>query len=248
MARGHLPVHSLMKYSYDVSLAWLCVALRKSRKLSFKVSMKSSCATWLLIGVGSTQIFTQSTASPELDSCWISHQLINNFWAENATAGGGDRDGVIDVVYGPYWFAGPGFETRHLIYPDSQQTEAKLADGGVKLIEGFHGAKRLKNGYSDNFVAAMGDFNGDGWSDYLVIGFPGEETFWYENARGTDALWARHVAIDITDNESPMFVDVDGDGRRDLRCMSSGFLGYATYDPKTPSEKWTRHPITEKRA
>ncbi len=34
----------------------------------------------------------------------------------------------------------------------------------------------------------------------------------------------------VTDNESPMFVDIDGDGQPDLLCMSGGRIGYASYD------------------
>jgi hypothetical protein len=41
-------------------------------------------------------------------------------------------------------------------------------------------------------------------------------------------------------------VDINGDGRPDLLCMSGGFIGYATFDPKHPAEKWTWHPISKK--
>ena len=143
---------------------------------------------------------------------------------------------------------GPDFKKRHVIYPDTQRTMAKLEDGSEKEIEGFHGAKSVTNGYSDNFISAAHDFNGDGWTDYLVMGFPGKETVWYENPQGKDAPWVKHVALDVTDNESPMFTDVNGDGRPDLLCMSGGHLGYATFDPKKPGEKWTWHPISPKLA
>ena len=83
------------------------------------------------------------------------------------------------------------------------------------------------------------------------MGFPGKETVWYENPRGKSDLpwqrdepWKKHVAFDVTDNESPMFVDINGDGRPDLLCMSNGHLGYATFDPKKPDDKWTWHAIS----
>ena len=193
-------------------------------------------------------VFAQSTTPPALDGKWTKQQLIDNFWGEGATAADVNKDGKIDVIYGPYWFEGPDFKKRHVIYPDTTRTKAKLADGTEKEIEGFHGAKSVTNGYSDNFITAAYDFNGDGWPDYLVMGFPGKETVWYENPKGKDEPWKKHVAFDVTDNESPMFVDINGDGRPDLLCMSGGHLGYAAFDPKEPDDKWTWHPVSPKLA
>ncbi len=190
----------------------------------------------------------QSTVPPAADGKWAKQQLTDNFWAEGAAAADVNKDGKMDVIYGPYWFEGPDFKTRHVIYPDTTRTKAKLADGTEQEIEGFHGAKSVTNGYSDNFISAAYDINGDGWTDYIVMGFPGKETLWYENPQGKDGPWKKHVALDVTDNESPMFVDIDGDGRPDLLCMSGGHLGYATFDPKKPDDKWVWHPVTPKLA
>ncbi len=208
--------------------------------------MKVSVALFLL--ALATSAFAQSTAPPATDGKWAKQQLIDNFWAEGATAADVNKDGKIDVIYGPYWFEGPAFTKRHIIYPDTQRTMAKLEDGNEIEIEGFHGAKSVTNGYSDNFIAAAHDLNGDGWIDYLVMGFPGKETVWYENPQGRDEPWKKHVAFDVTDNESPMFADINGDGQPDLLCMSGGHLGYATFDPKQADAKWTWHPVSPKLA
>ena len=53
---------------------------------------------------------------------------------------------------GPFWFEGPDFTKRH------EYREPKAFD---------------PKGYSDNFLTYAGDFNGDGWPDILVIGYPG---------------------------------------------------------------------------
>ncbi|MGJ8634291.1 MAG: FG-GAP repeat domain-containing protein [Luteolibacter sp.] len=189
-------------------------------------------------------LFAQSTTPPETDGKWERKQLTDDFWAESAAAGDVNKDGAMDLIYGPYWFAGPDFEKKHVIYPDTKRTKTTLVAGGKGEIEGFHGAKSKKNGYSDNFSALMTDVNGDGWQDYLVAGFPGKETFWYENPQGAEELWKRRVALDVTENESPMFVDVDGDGQVDLLCMRKGVIGYASYDQKSPEEPWKWHPIS----
>ncbi|MCE9519092.1 MAG: VCBS repeat-containing protein [Verrucomicrobia bacterium] len=205
--------------------------------------MKISICLCLAV-VGS--VFAQSTPPPAADGHWTKQQLTDNFWAEGATAADVNKDGKMDVIYGPYWFAGPDFKKRQVIYPDTQRTKAKQEDGTVNEIEGFPGAKSVANGYSDNFISAAHDINGDGWTDYIVMGFPGKETLWYENPQGKDTQWKKHVALDVTDNESPMFTDINGDGQPDLLCMSGGHLGYATFDPKKPDEKWSWHPITPK--
>ncbi|MEZ5432263.1 MAG: hypothetical protein R3F31_14025 [Verrucomicrobiales bacterium] len=151
--------------------------------------MKTTALLFSLpLAFSASSVLAQSTAPPAADGSWKKQQLIDNFWAEGATVLDADKDGKLDVIYGPYWFAGPDFTKRHLIYPDTTRTKAKKEDGTEVEIEGFHGAKSVTNGYSDNFLNAAHDINGDGWTDYIVMGFPGKETLWYENPQGKDGL------------------------------------------------------------
>ena len=46
----------------------------------------------------------------------------------------------MDVVYGPYWWAGPEFKTRHTYYPDTQKSKVRKADGTEVEVAGFKGA------------------------------------------------------------------------------------------------------------
>ena len=71
------------------------------------------------------------------------------------------------------------------------------------------------------------DFNDDGWNDILIIGFPGTDTSWFENPKGKDGHWTRHKIFDQTDNESPTFTDLTGDGKPELVCITKGQYGYA---------------------
>jgi VCBS repeat protein len=41
-------------------------------------------------------------------------------------------------------------------------------------------------------------------------------TWWLENPKKPDTQWPQHVLTPVTNNESPQFVDVDGDGKLDL--------------------------------
>ncbi len=150
--------------------------------------------------------------------------MSDQFFSEGAAFGDFNHDGVMDVVSGPYWYEGPDFQKRHEIYPAGK----------------FDGA----HGYSDNFLAFAHDFNGDGWTDVLVIGFPGIDASWYENPGTRDQPWRRHVAFLPVDNESPTFADIFGTKQPVLLCMANGRLGYASYDPKDPTRPWTFHAIS----
>jgi hypothetical protein len=87
-------------------------------------------------------------------------QLTEYFWAEGATYGDFNKDGKMDVVYGPYWWEGPDFKKQHT-YADASKTSAVTsADGTKKTIPGFKGALGTENEYSKNFFAFAHDFNG----------------------------------------------------------------------------------------
>ena len=89
-------------------------------------------------------------------------QLTTEFYAEGSGIGDIDQDGHGDAIYGPYWYAGPDFKTKHEIYP----------------VEKFEPVK-----YSNNFITFVADVNGDKWPDVLVNSWPGKDVSWYENPK-----------------------------------------------------------------
>jgi hypothetical protein len=153
-------------------------------------------------------------------------QLTEVYYSEGAGAGDINGDGVMDVVYGPHWYAGPDFTDKNEIYTAVPQN-----------VEG----------YSDHFFAWVYDFNGDGWNDVFTVGFPGTPAYVYENPTvdRLDLLWEKHEVFDWVSNESPWLTDLVGDERPELVCTRDGYFGYATINWDAPFETWTFHIISE---
>lgn len=155
-------------------------------------------------------------------------QLTDVYFSEGANAGDLNRDGHMDVVYGPYWFEGPDFKVKHELYPPKPQN---------------------REGYADNFFSWIRDFNGDGWNDIFVVGFPGTPAYVYENPKGDFTKhWKKHRVFDSVGNESPHFTNLVGDERPELICTFNGAFGFATIDWKDPFKKWTFHVISKRQA
>ncbi len=154
------------------------------------------------------------------------HQLTEVYYSEGAGAGDINGDDIMDVVYGPHWYAGPDFTDKNEIYTAVPQN-----------IEG----------YTDHFFAWVLDFNGDGWNDVFTVGFPGTPAYVYENPQGKnlDLLWEKHEVFDWVSNESPWLTDLVGDERPELVCTRDGYFGYATINWDAPFETWTFHVISE---
>jgi hypothetical protein len=201
--------------------------------------MKKSLASLALAAMSAANIL----AAEELHT-FKRIQLTDQFWSEGASFGDLNNDGAKDIISGPWWWEGPGFTKRHEYYPATTTFQLKLGSMTTVTVPGFEGTLGRENKYSDNFFAYVYDFNTDGWNDILIIGFPGKDTWWFENPKGKDTHWVRHTIFDQTDNESPTFADLTGDGKPELVCITRGRYGYAAPDWSDPAKTWTFHPIS----
>ena len=174
----------------------------------------------LLLGGGTAAV---ATADAHESPAFKKIKLSDKFYSEGATAGDFNKDGTLDYAAGPFWYEGPDFQKQHKIY---------------------EGAAIDPHGYSANFLAFTHDFNADGWPDVFVVGFPGEQSPWFENPKGEDKVWTRHVAFSPTDNESPTFGDLTGDGKPELIFHARGLLGWAEPDPANPAAEWKFRKIS----
>ena len=172
-------------------------------------------ASLLSLGLGS--IGSLQATDPQFERI----QLSAEFYSEGGTYGDYNGDGKGDVAVGPFIYWGPDFENKSRYY------EGPAID---------------PIGYSENFLMYSDDVNADGFRDILVLGFPGKESWWYQNPgpeKANAGLWTRHTMLDSVDNESPLIADIDGDKIQDLICSSKGCYGFGSHAGRNPAEVWS---------
>ena len=167
-------------------------------------------------------VLTGLLSAPIASLAFETTQLTSEFHAERATFGDFNQDGHQDIAYGPFWFEGPEFKTKHYVY--------KPVPFAIRK-------------YSANFFTYADDIDGDGLTDLLVLGLPGAKngTYWFKNpGRGNfDNLWPRFTVFDGVENESPVWADVTGDGKKEILCSIKGQFGFvAPADRSHPEKPW----------
>jgi hypothetical protein len=159
---------------------------------------------------------------------FLKKQINAQFYSEGIHFGDVNKDGIADIVSGPYWYAGPSF-TQKQAFRTPRTTPFDII------------------GDSDCYANFVYDFNQDGWMDILSMRLPGGvEAVWYENPKGAATPWVEHLAFTTAENESATFTDIDGDGKPELITNSQGFGGWAKPDWTAPNKLWTFKAVTAK--
>jgi hypothetical protein len=151
--------------------------------------------------------------------------LSSRFYSEGADIGDIDNDGVLDLLAGPVWYKGPEF-----------------MPGG----ELFSPPELERDQYAVFFLAFLDDLDGDGYLDVLGVGDAGggngsgnPNSHWYKNPGAQGGSWTKQTLYQgLVSNESPAYVDLVGDERRELVFMTDRQLGYAQ-PGATPADPWT---------
>ena len=171
-------------------------------------------------------------AADDAKITWKKTVLDTKFRSEGVAVADVNKDGKLDVLNGEYWYEAPDWKPHEMQPPK---------DHGTGL-----------SNYSRVFACWADDVNADGFADLIVIDFPGIPCYWMENPKGKDGHWTRHTIWHSACNETPLYVDLLGTGKRVLVMGfqppdskgNQGQMAYFTPNPKEPTAKWTMHPIS----
>jgi hypothetical protein len=149
----------------------------------------------LLAGIALAAVAGRPPEAAQREVRWKKTVLDKKFRAEGCAVADVNRDGKPDILVGDVWYEAPDWKP-HAIRPEKTYEPA--------------------TGYSDAFLVFAHDVDRNRWPDQIVIGFPGKEAKWYRNPGKNGGAWTEHVITTSACNESPIFADVDGDGRPEL--------------------------------
>jgi len=145
------------------------------------------------------------------------------FRSEGVAVGDINHDGKMDIFAGDVWYAAPDWKMHE-----------------IRTVGQYDGSK----GYSQCFANFAQDVNGDGWVDSIIIGMPGEPCWWYENPRNKPGHWKKRMVVDSACNETPLFVDLLGNGQPVLvfAVRPKGLMAWFSV-PKDLTGLWDMHII-----
>jgi hypothetical protein len=101
--------------------------------------------------------------------------------------------------------------------------------------------------YGDTFMNWAEDLDGDGRQDLVVVDFPGKQTWWFQNpGHASKEPWKRNVVVPQTNDESPLYLDIEGDGRRELVYGDAANRLSLARPQANPLIEWKQTPIATK--
>jgi len=141
-------------------------------------------------------------------------QLSDKYYTEGASMADVNADGHMDVIAGPLWWDGPDFKKSHSYYPVKEYSST--------------------SGYANNFFTFPDELTKDKWMDIIKVGLPsssaeiavnpGEKPF--ENTNQKQSAFHRLAQKQIC-NESPQYVDVIGDEKKEILAYSHNHITLA---------------------
>ncbi|MEM7373175.1 MAG: VCBS repeat-containing protein [Bacteroidota bacterium] len=149
----------------------------------------------LIIALSITFLSCRQQAEPDKEMRFRKEIIYEKFIGEGIAVADVNKDGKKDLLAGSFWFEAPHWQAHEMREP--------------------HHFDHTKE-WSDAFFSFSMDVDQDGWMDWIRVGFPGKPVWWYRNPQAAEQHWEAFLIDSAVCNESPLFVDVDADGRQDL--------------------------------
>jgi hypothetical protein len=148
------------------------------------------------------------------------------YYSWSAASADFNKDGILDIVAGPYIYYGPEYTKFREIFPAFAYNPSKE--------------------FTEVNCQYAFDFNQDGWSDIFVAPPFGKL---YINPKGESRRWDAYSVIPGNINsEVTVFADLDGDKQPELvygtNAGGTGVIKYSKFNPNDPTKPWTAHTIS----
>jgi hypothetical protein len=187
---------------------------------------QSSGVVALYVAPGSSAVRFKTTSYKDIGRQRVAaEQLSPNFrmqvldgyaYAWDTAVADINRDGVNDVVAGPFYYLGPNYTERREIYIGNT-----FAPG---------------NQFIDNMITFADDYNGDGWPDVMATEL--RQLVLYLNPKGELRRWTRYVVAPGVSSEIAISSDLDKDGYPELVFVQEGRVAFAKPKRGNPTSPW----------
>lgn len=151
------------------------------------------------------------------------HVVIDpEFRSEGVAVADVNRDGLNDILVGDLWYEAPDWTVHEIRVPEKYDAAT---------------------GYSRCFANFTADVDKDGWTDSLVVGFPGAPAYWYRNPGTGSGHWQEYLLATEACGETPLFGDLTGDGNPVPVFAMNGRISWFRpgQDEMMP---WLAYPVT----